>query len=683
MKFDSHSKVKRLGVFVFFEKTGHAYDYVKYILNDIICNLQELYIISNGNVDFETFQYFSGITENVYVRENEGLDAAAIQRALTCYIGWDKLQNFDEIVLFNDTFYGPIFSFRTVFDTMNTRDVDFWGISAGYRAKDGWNAMQQGYIPDHIQTFFVAFRKELFCADDFKNYWLNYPCWKDFFDVVTRHELIFTEYFSEMGYKWDVFSDTALYKWDDVNKNYNLYAYSAFDMVRYLKFPFIKRKNFTESRITRLYMNNTKDLQDVIKYVEENTDYDVNLIYQDLINHNNVKTLYESLNMNYILSDEITIPDESSLNECLIAFQCSCLDGIDYFISNLKEVGLFCDIIILMSEKIDAKKLKKKLFENDIKYKKTKSIPANVQGIPALWLLYEEIKEYKYVCFLHDGAYYKENFPKPIFDSLLFTLRENTIKNKRLLYNAIKLLEKNNWLGLLEVPFALHNKYFHYLANYWENDFCNVKKMSDMLRLNCFLDENIAGISRGGAFVCKTVIFAEILNLKIVENDYKKEGLLNEYTPVQWEKILPYMAQHHKLLTGVIMSSEYAVIEISNLRFYFSDLLKRVYNLGNNSLESYGIFAEAVSYKLQLLEERANKKSIGDDKEVAYLRELLAEKDRRIRSLVPLTSLKTQIRLHLKKCLPSFAYKGVVVLKRLLLGPRDIPLIPEEEESYY
>ena len=112
-------------------------------------------------------------------------------------------------------------------------------------------------------------------------------------------------------------------------------------------------------------------------------------------------------------------------------------------------------------------------------------------------------------------------------------------------------------------------------------------------------------------------------------------------------------------------------------------MLRRVYNLGNNSLESYGIFAEAVSYKLQLLEERANKKSIGDDKEVAYLRELLAEKDRRIRSLVPLTSLKTQIRLHLKKCLPSFAYKGVVVLKRLLLGPRDIPLIPEEEESYY
>lgn len=680
MKFNNEALVKRLGIFVFYDSKGHAYDYVKYILEDIIVNFQELYIVSNGSLDFETFQYFSNLTKNVYVRENEGLDAAAFKRALTCYIGWNKLQDFDEIVLFNDTFYGPFFEFKNIFHEMDAKDYDFWGISAGYKAVDGWNVMPYKYIPDHIQTFFMAFRKEMFCADDFKNYWMNLPDWKSFFEVVTQHELILTDLFSKMGYKWGVFSNTELYKSDDINKNYNLYAYSAFDMVKKLRFPFIKRKNFTEPRASRLYMGNTYDLGKVVRYVQKDTEYDINLIYQDLINHNNVKTLYESMNMNYVLPSNLDICDKNVLKDCLIVIQCNGFNGLKSFIPNLKELGKFCDIAFLFSNKMDIQEIEKVLLENKVKYKTIKSISSSIQGIPALWLLGRDIQAYKYLCFLHDCSYYKENFPEPIYDNLLCTLQENTIKNCNFLYNTLKLLENNEYLGLLETPFALHNRYFHYLADYWESDFENIKKMANILGLKCFLDDKIGGISRGGAFICKTNIFNEILKLEVVETDYQNGGLFSEFTPIQWEKILPYMCQHYQLFTGIIMSNEYAALEITNLKFYFADLLKRVYDLEGNKSASYGMFGESLSNKISLLKTREN---FANDEEMSRLRSLLEEKDRRIRSLVALTSIKTQLKLRIKKKLPSFAYKGVVALKRLLLGPRNIPLIPDEEEINY
>ena len=43
--------------------------------------------------------------------------------------GWDRLVEFDEVVLFNATIMGPVYPFEEMFTEMAGRDIDFWGIT--------------------------------------------------------------------------------------------------------------------------------------------------------------------------------------------------------------------------------------------------------------------------------------------------------------------------------------------------------------------------------------------------------------------------------------------------------------------------------------------------------------------------------------------------------------------------
>ena len=69
------------------------------------------------------------------------------------------LRRYDEVVVCNDTYVGPLRPYRRLFDEMAGRAVDFWGLSASQR------------ISPHVQSFFVAFRPWLVSSRAFGSFW--------------------------------------------------------------------------------------------------------------------------------------------------------------------------------------------------------------------------------------------------------------------------------------------------------------------------------------------------------------------------------------------------------------------------------------------------------------------------------------------------------------------------------
>ena len=55
------------------------------------------------------------VADEVYVRENKGNDIGAYKAAIQ-YIGWEKLSSFDELVIMNNTCFGPVYPFQECFD---------------------------------------------------------------------------------------------------------------------------------------------------------------------------------------------------------------------------------------------------------------------------------------------------------------------------------------------------------------------------------------------------------------------------------------------------------------------------------------------------------------------------------------------------------------------------------------
>ena len=74
------------------------------------------------------------LTDYVWERENKGLNVGAYLYALK-KIGWNKLKEYDELVMMNHTIMGPIYPIQEMFDDMGQREVDFWGLSMFYGAE--------------------------------------------------------------------------------------------------------------------------------------------------------------------------------------------------------------------------------------------------------------------------------------------------------------------------------------------------------------------------------------------------------------------------------------------------------------------------------------------------------------------------------------------------------------------
>ena len=121
--------MKRVAIYFFYDKDGVVDRYVDYFLEDFKKNLDRLIVVCNGKLTPEGRQEFSKYTNEIIVRENKGFDVWAYKEGIE-YIGWDNLKNYDELVMLNMTIMGPVYSFKEMFDEMDSRkELDFWGIT--------------------------------------------------------------------------------------------------------------------------------------------------------------------------------------------------------------------------------------------------------------------------------------------------------------------------------------------------------------------------------------------------------------------------------------------------------------------------------------------------------------------------------------------------------------------------
>ncbi|MDR1913432.1 MAG: rhamnan synthesis F family protein, partial [Clostridiales bacterium] len=153
---------KRACIYCIYDKDGVIDDYIPYQLNDLRKNIAFLHCVVNGKLTPEGREKLEAIADEVFVRENKGLDIIAHKKAIE-YIGWDKLEEYDELVLTNDTCFGPVYPYKECFDWAKVRNMDFWGLTWG--SKVDWlgktEYLHSNDAKNHIQSYFTVLRKPL------------------------------------------------------------------------------------------------------------------------------------------------------------------------------------------------------------------------------------------------------------------------------------------------------------------------------------------------------------------------------------------------------------------------------------------------------------------------------------------------------------------------------------------
>ena len=166
-------KANRCGIFLYYDKDGLVDDYVIYLLESLNPFLNYLLVVCNGPLKEDAYTKLEKVSSEVLIRENEGFDVGGYREGIF-HLGLDRLAQYDETIMFNYTFYGPLYPFSEMFNKMNQLDLDFWGITKHHKVDpDPFMANRYGYLPEHIQSHFLVLRSEFIKSKDYIEFITN------------------------------------------------------------------------------------------------------------------------------------------------------------------------------------------------------------------------------------------------------------------------------------------------------------------------------------------------------------------------------------------------------------------------------------------------------------------------------------------------------------------------------
>ncbi len=187
----------RLIVYVVYAADGRVDDFVLYALRALRPHATHLTVVVNGFVDEDGQGALRGAADTLLFRDNGGFDIWGYKHAIDHH--GPQMARYDELVLTNDTWYGPLRPFAPVFERMDATDVDFWGMTE-HAAEDPSDGANEG-IPRHLQSFWVAVRRPMLGSPQWREYWRDLPAMPGYWDAVALHELRFTGVFEAAGFR--------------------------------------------------------------------------------------------------------------------------------------------------------------------------------------------------------------------------------------------------------------------------------------------------------------------------------------------------------------------------------------------------------------------------------------------------------------------------------------------------
>lgn len=272
--------MNRLGIYALYQKEGRIYDYVLFALRELKKVTNSLAVVSNARLSEESKEKLDFV-DYIFERDNDGYDAGAIAYVLCNGIGWNGIYNFDEVLIMNDSVFGPFYSLETIINHMECKnDIDFWGLtSRGISDFDGGDIS----YPEHIQLYFYIVNSRMLHSKDFCEFWESITQkYNDFRGAIVEYEFKFTEFFANRGYKWDVAVRLENYFTNNPHNNLSPYHYSSYELVKSECYPFLKRKLFS-GEFVYLANTNKSNLRKCFDYIDRNTDYDVNMIWEYIL----------------------------------------------------------------------------------------------------------------------------------------------------------------------------------------------------------------------------------------------------------------------------------------------------------------------------------------------------------------------------------------------------------------
>lgn len=536
--------MKRLCIYLTYDSQGIVDAYIGYMLKELRTVSDHLVVVCNQPQVMSGYHFLAEYADAIYFRENIGYDAGGFKDALCQYIGWEKVREYDELLLVNDSFFGPFCPMRKIFDEMAERECDFWGLSA---QKEGIEHEGTIVALEYVQSFFLAFRNKVLYADSFKNFWETMPYYRSFTETILKYEKQLTYFLHDEGYHSTSYADMEANDADNIINNFNQFTLISNELVQKRNFPFLKKQQIAYNMLNQQTQEN---IPLVLDYIKNHTAYDVRMIYENIIRSMNISDLYQKLCLHYILPNG-PMKDNSQDLRAVIVVIAEYGNSFEYVMEYIQKLSDRYHVLVLSkSETVISNYVEKGIAG-------TVCMPQNKNAI------IDKLTSYHFVCVLHDADMSSDREPSFIGKSKFYNIWENLLSNADYIMRVLDLFDKNEKLGLLTIPSVNFGDYFGSIGKGWDGKFDEVNRCIERYHIQCNLEYIKPPFEIFENYWIRGELFESIRTWEI-------EFL--ELLPWMW----CYVAQGQGYFSGVVESSDYAGMNEINKQYYLDAICAQV-----------------------------------------------------------------------------------------------------------
>lgn len=244
------TKMKRIAILSVYDSEGVVHRCLEYYIKSLCEVISDLIIVVIDHMNDESLMKLRKYSDEIYIKENKGYDAAAYKLVLENYLDMERLYQYDELILTNDTCFGPFIPFEDIFEEMDKKLTDFWGLKY----------IENNYL-NHLQSNFLVFSRNTF--KDLCQYFKTKICAVDDKEsVVTKFEMCLFSFLINRGFRLGYFGELL---------NYDTYRAPDYCIIEE-HYPLMKKRCFEKKSYKH------ENCSRALRYIRDHTNYDVTMI---------------------------------------------------------------------------------------------------------------------------------------------------------------------------------------------------------------------------------------------------------------------------------------------------------------------------------------------------------------------------------------------------------------------
>ena len=162
--------MKHICLFAGYDPQNKVDDYVVFYIQKL-AEIADVFYLADSNMSESELKKLKPFVKEAFAERHGRYDFGSWS-LLIQKLGWEKIEEYDEVLFVNDSCYAPLFELKPIFEKMENEHFDAWGLAANH----------------FMMSFFLVFNQKIIKNPRFRHFIESIKEEKDKNIIIRKYE---------------------------------------------------------------------------------------------------------------------------------------------------------------------------------------------------------------------------------------------------------------------------------------------------------------------------------------------------------------------------------------------------------------------------------------------------------------------------------------------------------------